>query len=881
MDQGETVSKPDRKELRKQKLMEYLAAKGKLKPINPKPYLRDVAHVKKSSTSVVTVYTYTGKENQGPNALKVKKEGGKVPPLSGKAGSQATSVPRRSTTQKATITNNNNKQEANKATRTQTFTTASLTARINALKSITQSVGPRRPADQKQAPNGKKTTAVIRPHTQAASQPRAQLNQSVAVLAHPSQEQPLAKVKSKKSHLTSGMQPSTLLSACTRPSTANSTRMSIGTVAKTKTGLNPTVIQPRNTNPQASGSVPNASTSTRVPSRAHSDSSSSAAISQEASVMQRKALPVRAVDQSVDGKERPSHVFRRTESRSVTARPPQLGWRPPVTASRTTQRTTVRPNTAPGKPGGRVQPNTAPEKPGGRVHPNPAPEKPGGRVHPNPAPEKPGGRVHPNPAPEKPGWRVRPNTAPEKPGGRLRPNTAPGRPGGRVLETRSTRPPILPVQKTKRVLHLGVRVPAEAGSTASKKPARPVSTGSNQWQATALSRAMQAAVAERVQKDSVPSADRQNAGSETARSKAIPCKRDTAAGARGPVMPQTVPRAARPASQGWWPGGVKTPVGQGRAAPQTEGKKNMTAAQEDRMRRLQEWREARGISYKRPPMPVKPRTRRTTGPPQPYWACMEQEEETQALVHAVDRSLDDCITLLLEGCPVSQVQGVLSRLPAVAQKFAKFWICQARLMEREGRLDVLPMFEEAVRVVLEPVDELRAVVFDILKKKDDVQAPPPERDVEDAGTPGQELSPSKSSVDPISTPKPVRALIHGDQGSSSVVKYKITATPGGFRSQQREPARVNGHELRFFTPVRRSVRIERSSLRYPAALQDHDLCVTSYQDLVVKEEKERMGEGEEGEGDGSSPQMTPTVYVYRENDALRDQVHMQLVYEED
>ena len=66
-------------------------------------------------------------------------------------------------------------------------------------------------------------------------------------------------------------------------------------------------------------------------------------------------------------------------------------------------------------------------------------------------------------------------------------------------------------------------------------------------------------------------------------------------------------------------------------------------------RRLQEWREARGISYKRPPMPVKPRgARRTAGPPQPYWACMEQEEETQALVHAVDRSLDDCITLLLE-----------------------------------------------------------------------------------------------------------------------------------------------------------------------------------------------------------------------------------------
>lgn len=54
-----------------------------------------------------------------------------------------------------------------------------------------------------------------------------------------------------------------------------------------------------------------------------------------------------------------------------------------------------------------------------------------------------------------------------------------------------------------------------------------------------------------------------------------------------------------------------------------------------------------------------------------------------------------------QGCLVSQVKEVLSRLPPVSQKFAKFWICKARLMEQEGDLDVLPMFEEAVRVVLE------------------------------------------------------------------------------------------------------------------------------------------------------------------------------------
>lgn len=54
-----------------------------------------------------------------------------------------------------------------------------------------------------------------------------------------------------------------------------------------------------------------------------------------------------------------------------------------------------------------------------------------------------------------------------------------------------------------------------------------------------------------------------------------------------------------------------------------------------------------------------------------------------------------------QGCSQDQVKTVLSRLPAVSRKFAKYWICRARLMEQEGNLDVLPMFEEAVGVVLD------------------------------------------------------------------------------------------------------------------------------------------------------------------------------------
>lgn len=97
-------------------------------------------------------------------------------------------------------------------------------------------------------------------------------------------------------------------------------------------------------------------------------------------------------------------------------------------------------------------------------------------------------------------------------------------------------------------------------------------------------------------------------------------------------------------------------------------------------------------------------------------------------------------------------------------------------------------------------------------------------------------------------------------------------------SQQREPVRVNGQEVRFFTPVRRSVRIEKASLRYPAALQDHDVCVASYNDLISEEDVEKSTE--EKEGDGSPPVDDTLMYIYRENEALKDKVLVQLVCDE-
>lgn len=75
------------------------------------------------------------------------------------------------------------------------------------------------------------------------------------------------------------------------------------------------------------------------------------------------------------------------------------------------------------------------------------------------------------------------------------------------------------------------------------------------------------------------------------------------------------------------------------------------------------------------------------------------------------------------------------------------------------------------------------------------------------------------------------------------------------------------------------MRIERASLRYPASLQDHDVCVASYNDLISEEDVEKR---QEQKGGDSSPSVNDTpMYIYRENEALKDKVFVQLVCDED
>ncbi|XP_041691820.2 cytoskeleton-associated protein 2-like isoform X1 [Coregonus clupeaformis] len=854
----EIVAQLNRKELRKQQLMKYLAAKGRLKPPNPKPYLRDDIKAKKITMSTVKDDLAQGKENQGPNALKMKKEAVKVQPLSQTTGTLC------STTKKQSSTNGNTLR---------LLSAASVTARLNVLKGMTKTsaVAPCHSASLKTAPARSQSTVPTKRCPGTTNHLRTQPNPAVKICnTRPSSAKPLANAGRTRSVSTTRPKPNTTgkpantlctastrpitastrpitastrpitastrpitastrpitastrpITASTRPNTAGSARMSLSRMVKSKTGLVSVQVQPRSTTVPAPASAP------FTPS-----------------VLNRacpSTIPVPA----------------------LTQKPPD-----------TTQRRTTDSRPLPGrssKPAGQRQPVTGPK----------------------PTIQGPAG----------PG----PKTAATKPGDRRTTETS-----GRVS-----------IQEVERIQRAPSQHRAEARgagpNTQIWKPASRASTGitGNQWQAKALCRAMHAAVAEMGQKSSgeenrgrVESGradtDTKNEPNAPSPSSASPAcwPRPNRSTVNGVWIPQMVPRSARESSHGqeevgWEAGvGLKTPRDQARVVPKTEGRRKMTAAQEERMQKLQEWRENRGISYKRPPMPVRPpRVRRTVALPQAYWDGMEEEVEAKSLVGVVDRCLADCIKLLIEGtstiiyahttgCPSSQVQEMLSTVP-MAEKFSKYWICQARLMERQGNLDVLPLFEEAVRVVLEPVDELRTVVFEMLKKKEERQGQSPVASAQEPVSEEDDVLELDSTPDPMATPTAVKALIRGDRGGSSVVKYKITATPGGFRSQQREATlarMVDGQELRFFTPVRRSVRIERSVLLYPASLQEHDHCVASFNDLMAQED-EREGEGgREGDGEGggsAGPIPNGHLYVYRENGALRDKVNIQLVYAEE
>ncbi|NXL53780.1 CKP2L protein, partial [Podilymbus podiceps] len=259
-------------------------------------------------------------------------------------------------------------------------------------------------------------------------------------------------------------------------------------------------------------------------------------------------------------------------------------------------------------------------------------------------------------------------------------------------------------------------------------------------------------------------------------------------------------------------------------------------------KQLEEWLASKGKTYKRPPMTLLQKQ-----PVKLSWRNgkekEKQEKSEQLCLEKMNNILTECLKLIEEGVPAEELSAVLSRLPQ-AEKFAKFWICKAKLLARSGPFDVTGLYKAAVCAGAVPLQELREVVLDILKAADQMS---------EGNVGGKQLGcrylqphcpfPGEKAEQPVppepATPGPserqpavVTPCLTGRPLTSLPVSIKLQVT-----SVSRGKELLEGQELKYLTPVRRSLRIERAGSHYPEMLKDHDPVVSSLSEILDAEEE--------------------------------------------
>ncbi|NXT55415.1 CKP2L protein, partial [Pluvianellus socialis] len=193
------------------------------------------------------------------------------------------------------------------------------------------------------------------------------------------------------------------------------------------------------------------------------------------------------------------------------------------------------------------------------------------------------------------------------------------------------------------------------------------------------------------------------------------------------------------------------------------------------------------------------------------------------------------------GVQAEDVSAVLSHVPE-AEKFAKFWICKAKLLARSGPFDVTGLYKAAVCAGAVPLQELREVVLDILKAADQTS----EGNVCTWGLAGR-LEHGQARGEEAEQPipwEPITPCPNEKQHMAEtpcLMGRSLTSLPISIKLQVTSASRgkelLEGQELKFLTPVRRSLRIERAGSHYPEMLKDHDPVVSSLSEILDVEEE--------------------------------------------
>ncbi|NXH48885.1 CKP2L protein, partial [Dicaeum eximium] len=252
-------------------------------------------------------------------------------------------------------------------------------------------------------------------------------------------------------------------------------------------------------------------------------------------------------------------------------------------------------------------------------------------------------------------------------------------------------------------------------------------------------------------------------------------------------------------------------------------------------KQLEEWQASKGKKYKRPPMrllqkqAVLPSCRKVK-------AKEKQENPEQRCQAKINNVLTECLTLIEEGVHAEEFSAVLSLVPQ-AEKFAKFWICQAKLLARSGPFDVLQLYKEAVSAGAEPVEELRETLLGVLKDGGQKL----EGNLSVVGLTGAWAGEKVEESIPCEPRTPCPGEKQPTASTPALVGRPMTSLPASVKLQVTSASRgrefLEGAELKFVTPVRRSLRIEGAGSRYPEMLKDHDPLVSSLSDILDAEEE--------------------------------------------
>ncbi|KAM8977607.1 cytoskeleton-associated protein 2 [Pelodytes ibericus] len=347
------------------------------------------------------------------------------------------------------------------------------------------------------------------------------------------------------------------------------------------------------------------------------------------------------------------------------------------------------------------------------------------------------------------------------------------------------------------------------------------------------------------------------------------------------------------------------------AQPITTGNKysRPTESAEQRKARLAEWRAAKGKVMKRPPISVvmastnkvqkevpeikiEPEPpKEITKPHQLFWAAMAEEDEQEQFTQKVHQIFAECQKLIDEECPKEDILAILDKhIQSVpeAKKFSKYWVCLARLEQREGQVEkVIATCEEAVAAGAQPLDEVRSILADALenlkassdcgnnitqetlhskepvdeeKPKNEIKSELAEKEDDTAikkrngrKKPGRSVKKeTKVFETQEAKKKPAELLTPENRNDSTVIRFNVRSTPRLQKMKteiEMDECNPTFKEFKFITPVRRSYRIERNSNQLPDMLKDHDPCVSGIAQL---EELESC----------------PSAYIFRKNQAL-------------